>query len=138
MNDYLKQALEIAKAQASVRPMTEEQLGTFVANLAKSIEACANGLLPAEEGSSQFVCDPKHSIRDKSVTCVICGQKFRIITGRHLAQHGLDAKRYRELCGFKPKMSLACRELVRARAATMDRTKIWQRKSEAASSRFSD
>ena len=130
MNDYLKQALEIAKAQASVRPMTEEQIGAFVANLTKSIEETANGLSPDEEGGSNFVCDPKHSIRDKSVTCVICGQKFRIITSRHLAQHGMNAKQYRELCGFKPKTSLACKELVRSRAATMDRTKIWERKGE--------
>ncbi len=133
MNDYLKQALEIAKAQASVRPMTEEQIGAFVAKLAKSIQDAAGGMAPEDEENPSFVCDPKHSIRDKSVTCVICGQKFRIITSRHLAQHGLTAKQYREMCGFKPKTSLACKELVRSRAATMDRTKIWERRGSKSS-----
>ena len=41
MEDYLKQALEIVKAQASVRTMTEEEITSMVRSLADGIRNVA-------------------------------------------------------------------------------------------------
>ena len=43
MDDYLKEALEIVRAQASVRNMTEEEITSMVRRLADSIRAIAEG-----------------------------------------------------------------------------------------------
>ena len=43
MEDYLQEALEIVKAQASVRTMTEEEITSMVQKLAAGIKAIAEG-----------------------------------------------------------------------------------------------
>ena len=72
MEDYLKQAIEIVKAQAAVRTMTEEEITSMMRSLAqsiKSVSACA--VSPAEE---EPAVDPKNAIREKSVVCCECGK----------------------------------------------------------------
>ena len=39
MNDFLKEALELTKAQASVRTMTEDEMMSMVLNLASKIQS---------------------------------------------------------------------------------------------------
>lgn len=39
MDDYLKEALEITRAQAGVRVMSEEEIATFIQKVAQGIRA---------------------------------------------------------------------------------------------------
>ena len=43
MDDYLKEALEITRAQAGVRVMSEEEIATFIQRVALGIRAVAEG-----------------------------------------------------------------------------------------------
>ena len=43
MDDYLKEALEITRAQAGVRIMTEEEIAAFIQKVAMGIRAVAEG-----------------------------------------------------------------------------------------------
>lgn len=114
MEDYLKEALEIVKAQASVRTMTEEEITSMVKTLASGIRIISEEDALAEE-TQEAAVDPKKSIKEKTVTCLECGKTFKILTKRHLALHDLDAISYREKWGLKKNTPLVCKALQRER-----------------------
>ena len=43
MDDYLKEAIEIVKAQASVRTMTEDEIASMIQKVAIGIKSIAEG-----------------------------------------------------------------------------------------------
>lgn len=131
MDDYLKEALEIVKAQASVRVMTEEEITTLMKRLAGSIRSIAGGEVIPEVGGLDSPNDPKKSVKEKSITCLECGKSFKILTRRHLISHGLDAATYREKWGFKKDMPLVCKSLQRDRRKKMKDMKLWEKRRKA-------
>ena len=122
MDDYLKEALEIARAQASVRVMSEEEITSFIQKVAAGIRTVAEGEMPVELDSADM------SIKEKSVTCLECGKTFKILTKRHLAMHGMDAAAYREKWGFKKDTPLVCKALQRERRRKMKDMKLWEKR----------
>lgn len=92
MDDHLKEALDIVKAQASVRIMSEDEIISMVRRLSSDIKNVAEGEGCVEElASSDVQSDPRKSIKEKSITCMECGKTFKILTRKHLASHNLDA-----------------------------------------------
>ncbi len=128
MDDYLKEALEIVKAQASVRNMTEEEITSMVVKLAKGIRDIAGGGVVEEADTA--TCDPKKAIKEKSITCCECGKSFKILTKKHLGTHGLTPIEYRAKCGYKKGQPLACKALARARKQKMTEMKLWERRGK--------
>ena len=132
MTDFLKQAIELTKAQASVRTMTEDEMMSMVVNLASKLQVMATSeqivQAPAEEVAA--VIDPKKSIKEKSITCLVCGKVMKVITKKHLALHGLEAVSYREKFGLKKGTPLTCKELARTRRAKMKDMKLWERRAD--------
>ena len=131
MDDYLKEALEIARAQASVRVMSEDEITSFIQKLAQGIRSVAEGETPAELESGDMVLEARKSVKEKSVTCLECGKTFKILTRRHLASHGMDAAAYREKWGFKKDSPLVCKALQRERRKKMKDMKLWEKRHKA-------
>ncbi|MCG8531361.1 MAG: MucR family transcriptional regulator [Desulfovibrionales bacterium] len=127
MEDYLKEALEIVKAQASVRTMTEDEITSMVRTLASGIRVISEDETLGEEVQEAAI-DPKKSIKEKTVTCLECGKTFKILTKRHLALHDLDAISYREKWGLKKNTPLVCKALQRERRKKMNNMKLWERR----------
>ena len=131
MNDYLKNALALARAQASVRVMTEDEIITMVERLASKLKGLSEGEVVEEDAPADApVIDPKKSIKEKSITCLVCGKTMKVITKKHLALHGLNAVSYREQFGLKKGTPLTCKELQRARKQKMAEMKLWERRAE--------
>ena len=131
MDDYLQSALEIVKAQASARPMTEDEIISMVRSVANGIAAVSSGQLAASEAESAApAMDPKKAIKEASITCLECGKSFKVITRKHLASHGLTAEEYRAKYGFKKTQALACKSLARERRAKMKDMKLWERRQK--------
>ena len=131
MNDYLKNALALAQAQASVRVMTEDEIITMVERLASKLKGLSEGEIVREDAPTDApVIDPKKSIKEKSITCLVCGKTMKVITKKHLALHGLDAVSYREKFGLKKGTPLTCKELQKARKQKMAEMKLWERRAE--------
>ncbi len=128
MEDSLKEALEIVKAQASVRTMTVEEITDMVQKLAAGIKAIAEGGSIAEE--EHFAVDPKKAIREKSVLCCVCGKSFKILTKKHLASHDLTTDEYREKFGYKKKLPLVCKSLQRERRKKMKEMQLWTKRGK--------
>lgn len=127
MEDYLKEALEIVKAQASVRTMTEEEITSMVMKLSEGIRSISEGEVCTEDVQEAPI-DPKKSIKEKSVMCLECGKTFKILTKKHLSLHDLDAVEYREKWGFKKGTPLVCKALQRERRKKMKSMQLWERR----------
>jgi len=130
MDDYLKEALDIVKAQASVRNMTEEEIISMVEKLAQGIATIAEEGPDADLGAAKPVMDPKKAIREKSIVCLECGKSFKVITKRHLGTHDLTPNEYKDKYGYPKKTSLVCKSLARERRKKMTEMKLWERRGK--------
>ena len=128
MDDYLKHALEIVKAQASVRVMTEEEITSMVRKLSESLKSLEESSPVLEDSAPIPAVPPEKSIKEKTVTCLECGKVFKIITKKHLASHGLDGDAYREKWGLKKHTPLVCKELQRERRKKMKDMQLWEKR----------
>lgn len=128
MDDLLKEALGIVKAQASVRTMTEDDMLAMVHRLAEGIRNISEGITPDAE-EAPVAIDPRKAIKEKSITCVECGKVFKLISKKHLATHGLTPETYREKCGYKKGTPLVCKGLQRERRKKMKDMKLWERRA---------
>lgn len=126
MDDFLKEALEIVKAQASVRNMTEEEIISMVKSLAGGIQA-----IGASEGGEAFnpAEDPKKAVKEKTIVCLDCGKSFKILTKKHLSTHGLTPDQYREKWDYPKKMPLVCKSLQRERRKKMKDMRLWEKRT---------
>lgn len=131
MDDFLKEALEIVKAQASVRVMTEEEITNFMQRVALGIRNIAESDNLLDSVNHDAAGDAKKSVKEKSITCLECGRSFKILTRRHLVSHGMDASAYREKWGFKKDTPLVCKALQRDRRKKMKDMKLWERRRKA-------
>lgn len=129
MEEYLKQALEIVKAQASVRTMTEEEITSMVSKLAKGIRAVSEGQLDIEEQAQEPPVDPKKAVRERSIICLESGKPYKVITKKHLAKYGLTPEEYREKWGYPKKMPLVCKSLQRERRKKMKEMQLWKKRT---------
>ncbi|MBQ4615481.1 MAG: MucR family transcriptional regulator [Mailhella sp.] len=135
MEDYLKHAIELVKAQASVRIMSEDEIADMIASLSAKLKKLDN----CEESEEICTCavaeapasDAKRSIKEKSIVCLECGKTFKVITKKHLILHGLDAVSYRAKWGLKKGTPLTCKELQRARRQKMKDMKLWEKRAMA-------
>ena len=133
MDDFLKEALEIVKAQASVRIMSEDEITSMVKRLSSGLKNISeDGCCIEEPVTAELQTDPRKSIKEKSITCLECGKTFKILTRKHLASHGLDAPLYREKWGLKKDTPLVCKGLQRERRKKMKDMKLWEKRRKAA------
>ena len=134
MEEYLQNALDIVKAQASARPMTEDEIISMVRSVATGIASLSNGQTGDSEAASATApaMDPKKAIKEASITCLVCGKSFKVITRKHLASHDLTPEEYKEKYGYKKTQALACKALARERRNKMKDMKLWERRAKKA------
>ena len=126
MSIFHEQAMELVKAQASVKAMTPAEMIAMRDELAAKlagepeVEVVEEGLTP--------IMDPKAAIKESSITCLICGAKMKVLTAKHLIKHGITPEQYRAQFGYKKKQALACKSLSRARKAKMGEMELWKRR----------
>ncbi len=127
MEDYLKKALGLVKAQASVRVMSEDEMLNMLKNLALGIKKLHQEDFDAPNANE---IDPKTAVKERSITCLECGKSFRVITKKHLLKHELSPDEYREKYDYKRNMPLVCKSLQRSRRKKMQEMKIWERRGD--------
>ncbi len=130
MEEHVQHALEIVKAQASVRNMTEEEINSMVNRIASQLKEIIENEGSSEQAqeSQKPAIDPKKAIRENSVVCLECGKKFKVLSKRHLASHGLTPQEYREKWGFKKNTSMIAKSLARQRRKKMQEMQIWKKR----------
>lgn len=114
MKTLIEMAQEIVLAQAGTKTMTTEEVKVALQeafNMLKSLD----GGTETEEPKTVDI-DPKKSIKKNKIVCLECGQEFKMLTSKHLASHGLDAKVYRAKYGFRKRQPLCAKALVEHRS----------------------
>lgn len=121
-------AAELITAQASHVQMTPDEMAEAINKAYQTLasiktleeageevetqngqEEVSNKLLKLREA-------PLRSIRVKSVVCLECGAEFKMLTNKHLSQHGLTAAEYKAKYGMKKRQPLSCKSLSADRA----------------------
>lgn len=133
MEDFLKEALGIVKAQASVRTMGEDEILSMTRKIAAGLAGLAGGSLEeaGDGGPAITPAEAKKSIREKSVICLECGKSFKVLTKRHLASHDLTPATYKEKYGLPKGGALTCKALARDRKKKMSEMRLWERRKGA-------
>jgi predicted transcriptional regulator len=131
MDTYLSLALDIVKAQAQARIMTEDEIIAMVSSLSASIKSVDSGETPAQvRADPGKAVDAKKAIRERSILCLESGKAFKVITRKHLAKFGLTPEQYREKWGYPKNMPLVCKGLQRERRKKMREMKLWERRGK--------
>lgn len=105
-------AAEIVQAQAGVSKLSPEEIDSLIKSTYDSLKVVkADETGEVEKPLETPYIDPKKSIKQSSVTCLECGKTFKILTKRHLQEHGLTPKEYRAKWGFKARQPLAAKYL---------------------------
>jgi len=129
MDDLTKIALELVKAQAAVRVMTDEEIISMTRSLVAGLSRVSVGGESEVEVAAPSVTpeEAKNSIKENSVTCLECGKVFKFMTSKHLASHGLDKASYCEKYGLKKDTALVAKRLQRERRKKMADMKLWEK-----------
>ncbi len=124
MDEHIRQALEIVKAQAAFRSMSEDELASMIRSLSAAIQQLAPEAQPDKEAAPAI----EKALGDKAITCMECGKNFKIITKKHLALHGMTAEEYKEKWGYQRSMPLICKSLQKERRKKMRSMKLWEKR----------
>ncbi len=125
--DAFVHALSITRAQAGVRAMTAQEIVQYAKEVAQGIRQ-VQGYCGSSMGAIDPAVDPKDAVRESTVVCLECGAKFKMLTKRHLALHGLTPAEYKAKWGLKKSSSLACKSLQRMRRKKMQDMQLWSRR----------
>jgi predicted transcriptional regulator len=71
--------------------------------------------------------DWRTSITQHAITCLECGEHLKQLTGRHLREHGLDARSYRRKYGIPATQPLAARATAAKRRRIAAEVKPWEK-----------
>ena len=112
---------EIIQSQISSKQMTTEEIKTAVSETfqaLKSLQDAENGVVvdTGVESTSSQSLDPKKSTQKNKIVCLECCQEFRMLSGKHLASHALDAKAYRAKYGIPARQPLCAKSLSEKRS----------------------
>jgi predicted transcriptional regulator len=113
--------------------MTENEITSMVQSLVQQLKGIVEGnsAQAEEEKAQEPAVDPKKAFREKAVVCLECGKKFKVLSKKHLAQHGLTPEEYKEKWGFKKTQSQVTKELARQRKQKMQEMQLWKRRKTA-------
>ena len=135
--DAFEYALRMVVAQAKTRPMNVDEIIALMKDLTSSftdlIEGRTEKSMEAQTESEPEVItpvmDPRKSIKERTVTCLVCGKQFKVLTAKHLALHGFDsADEYCGHFGLKKGTPLVCKSLLKMRKDKMNSMKLWERR----------
>ena len=125
MDNHFKEALDLVKCQAAVRVMTVEEMTAMAQRLCRGLKALSESEAAADAAP---VLDPAKAIKEHSITCVECGKTLKVLTKKHLAEHGLTPETYREKYNYKKGAALVCKSLQRERRKLMKEMRLWERR----------
>jgi predicted transcriptional regulator len=111
-------AADIVQSQCSSKNMTTDEItgalqNTFLALQAlqaNEVQAAATGSA-AEDPQKSMATTPARSIQKNKITCLECGQEFKMLSPKHLKSHSLTGKEYRVKYGFSMRQPLCAKSL---------------------------
>ena len=69
----------------------------------------------------------KKSIKKRSIACLVCGETFKQLSMRHLRQHDLDPRTYRQRFGIPRTQPLSAKESTAKRRQIVQHIRPWEK-----------
>jgi predicted transcriptional regulator len=79
------------------------------------------------ESTSPVPPDWKKSIKKHAIACLICGQTFKQLSARHLRQHDLDPRTYRQQFGIPRTQALSAKDTTARRRHIVQQSRPWEK-----------
>lgn len=120
-----QQAHEYVLALAQKKPMQPDE---FILNIKRTLIMLTGG------AAATWPQPPIHAWKEchqhDYVRCMICGEKFQVISLPHIKSHGGSSKQeYMEWFGIPEHLGLACQAYIIERRASIKKHKIWEKRS---------
>ncbi|MFP4587547.1 MAG: MucR family transcriptional regulator [Desulfohalobiaceae bacterium] len=141
MQEHVQEALQIIKAQAKVRSMSEEEMASMLHTLSSQLKGLlevSNSKAETEGNSQAAATDPNKAIREKTVVCLECGKKLRVLNKLHLAKHGLSPAEYKAKWGYSKNTALISKSLARQRRDKIKEMELWTRRKNVNINRLTE
>ncbi len=131
MDEFTKYAVELVNAQSAVRNIPEGEAAAMIQNLSRRLESVARKMRGERKKTEQKPgLSPGQAIKERSVVCLECGGRFKILTKNHLKKHGLSLTEYKRKWGYDKDTSLIAKTLSRQRKSRMEEMEIWKKKNK--------
>ncbi|MFH0809238.1 MAG: MucR family transcriptional regulator [Pseudomonadota bacterium] len=130
----VEMAAEIVGFQASHTKMSPDEMSEAIA---KVFDALRQAKVTEEEGASgEVAAVPGKLVRKRSifrnrVICLECGREFKQLTDRHLAQHGLNKRTYKEKHGIPRAQKLVATAVSERRRQLAEERGLGEKLAEA-------
>lgn len=118
----LEMAADIVQSQCQSTSMSGEDIGASLSSTFISLQSLQTAEAKAEtEGTPEegggVDIKPERSILKNKIICLECGESFKMLSPKHLAEHGLDGRAYRKKYGFSLRQPLCAKALSERRKA---------------------
>jgi predicted transcriptional regulator len=129
----LEMAKDLVMAQIAAHKLSPDEMHQALQQTYASLQALkaqenANGSVAMV--TSETPAEPvnwKKSITKHTVTCLECGQSLKQLSVRHLKEHGLDGRSYREKYGIPRAQPIAAKEVTSKRKEIVQRSRPWEK-----------
>lgn len=137
--DIMREALDFAMSQASQRTMTAYEVLEYAKDVAVGLRKFEKEVLePSAEAPAKAPIETPvisteeamKSIGQDAVTCLICGKQSKMLTKKHLVNHGLTPATYREKFGIPKGTPLSCKKLQEERRNKMQDVRLWEHRPQ--------
>jgi predicted transcriptional regulator len=129
----LEMAKDLVMAQIEAHRLSPEEMHQALQQTYASLQALkahedANGSVAVvtPQGSPEPV-NWRKSITKYTVICLECGASFKQLSVRHLKEHGLDGRSYREKYSIPRTQPLAAKEITTRRKEVVQRSRPWEK-----------
>lgn len=113
----LEMAADIVQSQCQSTSMSSEEItasltATFSSlQSLQSAEASAEAVEEQIEEKAAVDIKPERSILKNKIICLECGESFKMLSPKHLREHGLDGRSYRKKHGLPLRQPLCAKSL---------------------------
>jgi predicted transcriptional regulator len=129
----LEMAKDLVMAQIEAHRLSPEEMRQALQHTYATLQALqghedANGSVVVGTPESPLVpVNWKKSITKHTVTCLECGASFKQLSVRHLKEHELDGRSYREKYRIPRIQPLAAKEITARRKEMVQRSRPWEK-----------
>ena len=127
MTDSLvEMAKDLAMAQIKAGNLAPDQVSAVLADTHATLQRL-HTTGDSGSGAATATVDWRQSIARHAVTCLECGATFKQLSTRHLRQHDLDGRSYREKYGIPRTVSLSTRDVLARRREVVRAIRPWEK-----------
>jgi predicted transcriptional regulator len=106
----------MAQARHTVLSLEEIAEGLrIVVGVLQSLQEIEHGRTSNNDSGAPAMMSPLDSIQQQQVICLECHQSFQLLSGRHLALHGLTPRDYKRKYGLPLSQPLCARSFILVR-----------------------